>query len=194
MNPAFSYSSYVIKPQGLAIGGKYCAYNPQNQPAFYIEHKSSWKTLSSTYTICADAKRQEPLLLIRAGQHEHFGEYYEVIDAASNTKVGGIGVDWKNFFKDAWGLTDAQGTVVAQVREKSTRRAILHELTDGVVPQVIDILVAGESVAVLRQKPVFIGHHLLVDFSMDFADALDRRLALATAAVVAAHQGATDSV
>ncbi|HEY5270728.1 MAG TPA: hypothetical protein VII97_10355 [Anaerolineales bacterium] len=28
MNLAFLSSNYIIKPQGLSIGGKYCAYNP----------------------------------------------------------------------------------------------------------------------------------------------------------------------
>ena len=46
--------------------------------------------------------------------------------------------------------------------------------------------------AELRQKSVMIGHHLLVDFSMDVSESLDRRLSLATAIVVAVHPGATD--
>ncbi|MBI4731353.1 MAG: hypothetical protein HY781_04375 [Chloroflexi bacterium] len=194
MNPAFAFSNYVIKTQGLSIGGKYCAYDPQNKPALYIEHKTRWKAPYNTYHVYADEKRKQEILLIQDGEHADFPDYYDVIDVASGEKVGGVGVDWKHFFEDAWGIVNAQGMVIGRVREKSTGRAILHGLTEGVVPQIINITVGDQPVAELRQKSVMIGHHLLVDFSMDASGSLDRRLGLAAAIVVAAHQGGTDSV
>jgi hypothetical protein len=192
MNAAFSYSHYVIKPQGLSIGGKYRLYDPQNEAVLYIEYKVQWKAPYVTYHAYADDKRQQEVLTIREGKHADFVDYYEVIDVAGGEKVGGIGVDWKNFFEDAWGITDAHDTVIGRVREKSTGRAILHDLTEGALPQILNVTVGDQPVAELRQKSVLIGHHLLVDFSMDGSGRLDRRLGLAVAIVVAAHQGATD--
>jgi hypothetical protein len=194
MNPAFSFSNYTIKPQGLSIGGKYRALDPHNEPALHIEHKTRWSAPFNTYHIYADDKKTQEVLHIAEAEHEEFPDFYEVTDPASGEKVGGVGTDWKNWFEDAWGITDAQGNVIGRVREKSTGRAILHEMTEGVIPQVIYILMDDQPVAELRQKSVMIGHHLLVDFSPDTASRLDRRLGLATAIIVAAHQAATDPV
>jgi hypothetical protein len=194
MHQAFSFNNYTIKPQGLSIGGKYRAHDPHNEPVLYIEHKTKWKAPFSTYHVYADDKKTQEVLHIADGEHADFPDFYVVTDPASGEKVGGIGVDWKNWFEDAWGITDAQGTIIGRVREKSTGRAILHELTEGFIPQIIHILMGDQAVAELRQKSVLIGHHLLVDFSADTAGRLDRRLGLATAIIVAAHQSATDSV
>jgi hypothetical protein len=194
MNPAFMFSNYVIKPQGLSIGGKYRAYNPKNEPVLYIEQKTKWKKPFITYHVYADEKKNQEILTIQDGEFEGFGNYFEVIDAVGGEKVGGINSDWKNWFEDAWCILNAQGAVIGLLREKSTGRAILHELTEGALPQIIYIVMDDQPMAELRQKSVLVGHHLLVDFSMDASGKLDRRLGLAAAIIVAAHQGATDSV
>ncbi|KAF0107675.1 MAG: hypothetical protein FD146_1709 [Anaerolineaceae bacterium] len=194
MHQAFSFNNYTIKPQGLSIGGKYRALDPHNEPALHIEHKTRWSAPFNTYHVYADDKKKQEILLIEESEHGGFPDFYAVTDPAGNEKVGGIGVDWKNWFEDAWGITDAQGTIIGRVREKSAGRAILHQLTEGFVPQIVNIIMGDQVVAELRQKSVMIGHHLLVDFSGDAAGRLDRRLGLAIAIVVAARQGATDSV
>jgi hypothetical protein len=79
------------------------------------------------------------------------------------------------------------------LRETSTKRAILHDLTDGLIPQKIDFLVDQEIAGELRQKAVLIGHQLLVDLRKDAANRIDHRLALAAAILVAAHQATTES-
>jgi hypothetical protein len=193
MNLAFMFNNYTIKPQGLSIGGKFCAFDPQNKPVLYIEHKVKWKAPFSTYHVYADSRKQQEVLTIQEGEHADFPDFYDVIDVAEGLKVGGLGVDWKNFFEDAWGITTAQGAVIGRVRETSTGRGILHELSDGAIPQNLKIMVGDQLVAGLRQKPVLMGHHLLVDFTMDTAGSLDRRLGLATAIVVAVHQADTGS-
>jgi hypothetical protein len=194
MNQAFSFSNYVIKPQGLSIGGKYRAYNPQNEPVLFIEQKVQWKAPVTTYHVYADDRKSQEVLTILDGGHPDFINYFEVIDVPTGGKLGGIGVDWSHFFEDAWGIADPQGAILARVREKSTGRAILHDLTEGALPQILNIVVGDRPVAELRQKSVLLGHHLLVDFSPDTSGSLDRRLGLAAAIVIAVHQGTTESV
>lgn len=134
MHSAFSFGNYVIKPQGLSIGGKYRAHNPQNQPTLFIEHKTAWKTLSSTYHVYGDEKKQQEVMALQQGKHDNFPDYHDVNDLTTGEKVGGVGADWKNFLADAWGITDAHGAIIGRVREKSTRRTFLHEFTASVVP------------------------------------------------------------
>jgi hypothetical protein len=191
MHQAFSYNQYVIKPHGLSIAGKLRIFNPQDQPVVFIEHKTRWSKPFSVFHAYADEKKKQELLLIQNGEHASYSDYFTVTDPASAEPVGGFGVDWKMFFEDAWGIVDAQGAIIGQVSERSTGRAILHELTEGVIPQVLDITIGGQPVAELRQKAVMLGHHLLVDFSPDAAGRLDRRLGLAIAILIAAHQAET---
>jgi uncharacterized protein YxjI len=194
MNAAFSFTNYVIKKKHLAFGDKYFVYDPRKQPVLYAEHKTRWKGLQTTYSVYTDAGKMQPVLTIQDAKHDDYPNYFEVVETATGEKIGGIGGDWSNWFEDSWAVTDARGATVATVRETSTKRAILHELTDGLVAQVIEILVGDRPVASLRQKKAFIGHRLLVDFSMDTAGAFDRRLGMAIAIVVACHQSQTDSI
>ena len=189
MNAAFSFTNYVIKRSNpLGWHGKYCVYDPQGQPVLYVRHKTHVKAPYVTYGVFADPGHMQPVLSVQDADDAEFANYLEVIDLAGGEKVGGIGGDWTNWFEDAWAVTDAQGATVALVRESSTRRAILHELTEGMVKQKIDIVAGDQTLATLRQKNALIGHHLVVDFSMDATGRLDRRLGLVAAIMVATHQ------
>lgn len=193
MDPAFSFNNYVIKPQGLSIGGKYRVFDPDNTPVLYVEYKTKWSKPFTTYHIYSDDKKQHELLLIQDGESEEWSDYCDVIDVPTGEKIGGIHVDWENWFKDDWRIVNAAGETVGLLREKSTGRAILHDLTDGILPQIIYISLNDRPMAELKQKSVMIGHHLLVDFSLGASSQLDRRLGLAAAIMVAVHQGNTES-
>jgi hypothetical protein len=194
VDTVFTHNNYIIKPQGLSIGGKFRVYDPQNTPVLFVEHKTKWSKPVTTYHVYADEKKQRELLLIQDADHPTLDEFCAVTDAVSGEKIGGINTDWDKWFEDSWSIYDAQGAVVGVLRETSTGRAILHDLTDGALPQNIQIMAGDQPLAELRQKSVLMGHHLLADFSMDVGSRLDRRLGLAAAIVVAVHQASTESV
>jgi hypothetical protein len=188
MHTALLHNNYVIKPQGLSIAGKFRAYDPHNEAVLFSDQKTRWSAPFSTIRVCTDDKRKQELLLIQDSKHHENAYFYDVTDSVSGEQVGVVGVDWTNFFEDAWQIMDAQGTVIGHVRETGTGRAILHGLTDGLVTQNLNIIVGETVVAELRQKNAMIGHVLRVDFNMD-GGKLDRRLGLAIAFIVAGHQG-----
>lgn len=194
MNPAFLANNYTIKPQGLSIGGKYRVLNPQNTPVLYVEYKTKWSKPFTTYHVYTDDKKGQELLLIQDGESQELSDYCDVTDPATGEKIGGIHADWKHWFEDGWRIVDAAGGTVGLLREKSAGRGLLHELTDGTLPQIVYIMMDDQPVAELKQKSVMVGHHLLVDFSLDTSSKLDRRLGLAAAIMVAVHQANTDSV
>ena len=193
MQMLFSANNYIIKRKGIS-DNKFRICSPQGELLFYVEEKIKW---SGPYTVTihffTDEKKTQELLHAQDGVHEGYANFLDVFDSVTGEKIGGVGSDWKNFFEDAWEILDNKDVQICNLREVSTKRSILHELTNGLIPQKFIFLIDKESVGELRQKPVLIGAQLIVDFSKDPTQRLDRRLGLAAAVVVAAHQAQTDS-
>lgn len=189
MDAIFSWPQYTLKRQGLSILGKYRLFNPQNEAMLYIEEKGNFFSSPKPIIAYRDAQKKQEILLINPSQISDYHDAFDVIDAARGQKIGGMGGDFSDFFKDRWGIVDANNKPVAQVFEKSAKQAVLRELMDHNLPQQIDITVGSGLAAELRQKFKFIGSQLAIDFSMDTAGLLDRRLGIAMAILVAFHQG-----
>lgn len=190
MNIVFSQTNYVLKQQGLAISGKYCLYDQNDNPLLYIEEKVKWIPPSTTVHVYTDEKKTKEILTLK----DSLSEYVEmdVIDAESGKKIGGIGItadDLSEFIKDAWSITDADDKPIGKLAEKSTGQSVLRELMDNELPQQLDIKVGETLVAELRQKVKMIGYELMIDFSMDIVHILDRRLGIAAAIHTALHNG-----
>jgi hypothetical protein len=192
MNSPFLSDKFVIKRKGLS-SDKFCLCAPNGDLLFYVEETIKWTApFTTTIHFFSDEKKTQEVLLARDGKSEKYSNLLEVTDSTTGQKVGGVGGDWTNFFEDALAVVDAGGQLACTLRETSTKRAVLSELTNGVVSQKLDFLIGDEVVGELRQKSVLIGHHLLVDFSKDAAKRVDRRLGLVAAIAVAAHQAQTE--
>ncbi len=191
MHLSFSAAQFVIKRKGLSTN-KFRVYSPGGDLLFYVEEKIKWSApYTTTIRFFDNEKKTQELLHAQDSKHEEYSSFLNVTDPTTGQKVGGIG-GGLNFFKEAWDIVDAQNGIVCKLGETSTRRAILHELTDGLLSQKMDFRIGEDSVGELRQKKVLFGSHLKVDFSMDIANRLDHRLGLTAAIVVAAHQAQTD--
>ena len=189
MNIVFTQTSYVLKQQGLAISGKYCLYDQNDEPLLYIEEKVKWIPPSTTVHAYADEKKKQEVLTIKDRPDD---TDMDVIDTESGQKIGGIVTsadDLSEFIKDAWAITDADNKPIAKVAEISTGQSMLRELTENALPQKLDIKVGETVVGELRQKVKMIGYELMIDFSMDINHILDRRLGIAAAIHVALHHG-----
>lgn len=189
MNIIFLQTSYVLKQQGLAISGKYCLYDQNEEPLLYIEEKVKWFPPSTTVHAYADEKKTREVLTMKDNPED---TDMNVIDAESGQKIGGLDTsvdDLDEFIKDAWIITDADDKPIGKMFEISTGQSILRELSDNTLPQKLDIKVGETVVAELRQKVKMIGYELNIDFSMDVLHLLDRRLGIAAAIHVALHHG-----
>jgi hypothetical protein len=194
MNIIFSQSEYMLKQQGLSIGGKYKLFGLQNdEPLLYIEEKTKWLPPSTSVHAYADEKKTQEILTFKDSESE--GVDMDVIDAVSGQKIGGIGTTADNlaeFIKDAWAITDADDKPIGKFFEKSAGQSVLREMLDNELPQQLDITVGETVVGELRQKAKMIGYELAIDFNMDVAHLLDRRLGLAAAIYVALQHGKGD--
>jgi hypothetical protein len=189
VNTIFSQTNYVLKQQGLAIGGKYCLYDQNEKPLLYIEEKIKWLPPSTTVHMYVDEKKTQEVLTMKDGADS---TDMDVIDTASGQKVGGISTSadtLTEFVVDAWAITDVDDKPIAKVAEISAGQSVLRELTGNELPQKLDIKVGETIVAELRQKVKMIGYELNIDFSMDVLHLLDRRLGIAVAIHAALHQG-----
>jgi hypothetical protein len=191
MNIVFSQTEYVLKQQGLSIGGKYKLFGLQNdEPLLYIEEKIKWIPPATTVHAYADEKKTQEILTFKDSESEDID--MDVIDAVSGQKIGGIGTAVDNlaeFIKDAWAITDADNKPIGKVFEKSTGQSVLREMLDNELPQQMNITVGETLVGELRQKAKMLGYELAIDFSLDTTRLLDRRLGIAAAIYVALHQG-----
>jgi hypothetical protein len=189
MNIIFSQTNYVLKQQGLAISGKYCLYDQNDNPLLYIEEKVKWIPPSTAVHAYADEKKVQEILTIKDRPDD---TDMDVIDAESGQKIGRIGAtadDLSEFIKDAWSIMDGDDKPIGKVAEISTGQSVLREVTGNELPQKLDIVVGETVVGELRQKVKMIGYELMIDFSMDTSHVLDRRLGIAAAFHVALHHG-----
>ncbi len=191
MNPVFSETGYILKRQGLSLGGKYRLFDQSSdKPLLFIEEKVKLLPPSTTVHVYADEKKRHEVLTLKDSPAEEVD--LDVIDAESGQKIGGIGVAADNtveIIKDAWHILDAEDKPIGKVYEKSTGQSILRQALGNDLPQQLDITVGETLVGQLRQKVKMMGYELTIDFSPDIAHLLDRRLGIAAAIFVATHQG-----
>ena len=193
MHPAFQHNNYIIKRKGLSTS-KFRICNPKGDLLLYAEEKIQWKSpFTTTIRFFSDEDKTQEVLLVTDGRHSEYSNFLEVTDPAAGGKAGGVGGDWSNWFEDAWAVAGPDGQTTCTLREPGTGRAILSQLTDGLISQKLNFMVGEQVIGELRQKASLIGHQLLVDLGKDTAGKLDRRLALVAAVVVAAHQAANQA-
>ncbi len=190
MDAIFSQTKYILKRQGLAIGGKYCLCDENGAPLLYIEEKVKWIPPSSAIHMYADEAKKREVLTMKHSDSEDV--FMDVIDAESGQKIGGVGVaadDLSDLIKESWSITDADDKPIGKIVEVSVGQSMLRELSGNELPQNMGIKVGKTLAAELRQKVKMLGYELHIDFSMDTVRLLDRRLAIAAAVHAAYHQG-----
>jgi hypothetical protein len=156
----------------------------------YVEEKMKWLPPSNTIHVYLDDKKTMEVLTLKDSDSEDIEK--EIFDPETREKIGGIAVSAdtvKEFVSDAWAITDANDNPIAKVGEISTGQALVREFISNELLQKLDIKVGDTLVGELRQKTKMLGYEMTIDFSMDIAHGLDRRLGLAAAIFIAFHQG-----
>jgi uncharacterized protein YxjI len=189
MNPAFSWSNYLLKRQVFAMTGKLRFYNPNNDLVLYVEQKMF--RLREDIRVFGDEGKTQELLLIQARNIIDFSAAYDVIEAANGQKVGTLRrKGLKSMFRDEWEVLDAADQPIGMLFEDSVGQALLRRfLLGSFLPQNYDITIGDERVADLRQKYNLFSYQMILDFSMDTANKLDRRLGIAATILLAIIEG-----
>jgi hypothetical protein len=189
MDSAFQFDRYVLKKQFLALTGILRVYNPQEQLVLYTQQKMF--KLKEDIRIYSDETKTRELLNIQARNIIDFSAYYDVFDSLSTTKIGGLRrKGFRSMIQDEWEVFDGQDQSLGILKEDSLRQALLRRFLLGrFLPQNYDLLLGLERVADYKQRFRFFVYVLDIDFQMDSAKRLDRRLGLAAAVLLAIIEG-----
>ena len=189
MNPAFQHNTYLLKRQVFALTGKFRIYDPMENLVLYSEQKMF--RLREDIRVYADEGKTQEVLMIKARQIIDFSAAYDVMDSASGQKVGALRrKGWRSLLRDEWEVLDVNDQIIGLLFEDSMRLALLRRfLLGSLLPQNYDLTLGTERVADLKQCFNLFAYQLDLDFSMDIARKLDRRLGIAAGILLAAIEG-----
>lgn len=193
MHSVFQYNQYFLKRQVLALTGKFRIYGPNGQLVLFSQQKMF--RLREDIRVYSDESRSQELLYIQARQILDFSAAYDVIDSYSQERVGVLRrKGLRSMLRDEWEVLDANQRSLGVLTEDDMTRALLRRfLLGSFLPQNYDILFGGRQVADLRQKFNLFRYELTIDFTMDHAQQLDRRLGIAAGILLATIEGKQDS-
>jgi hypothetical protein len=189
MHSSFQFSQYLLKRQVFALTGKLRIYNPQGVLVLFSEQKMF--KLREDIRVFADEQKTQEVLAIKARQIMDFSAAYDVIDSITGQKVGVLRrKGMKSILRDEWDVLDANDQAVGLLFEDSMGLAMLRRFALGsLLPQNYDLTINNQRVADLKQRFNLFGYQMDLDFSMDSAQSLDRRVGLAAAILLAIIEG-----
>lgn len=189
MHSAFQFNQYLLKRQVFALTGKLRFYNPQGGLILFSEQKMF--KLREDVRVFADEQKTQEVLAIKARQIIDFSAAYDVVDSTTSEKVGTLRRKGLNsILRDEWEVLNANDQLIGALFEDSMSQAMLRRLLLGsLLPQNYDLTINNERVADLKQRFNLFRYEMDIDFSMDTARRLDRRLGLAAAVLLAIIEG-----
>lgn len=189
MHSAFQYRNYLIYRQIIALTGKLRLYSPDGRLVMYSQQKMF--KFREDIRVYSDESRSQELLYIQARQIIDFSAAYDVHDSISQERIGTIRRrGWQSIARDEWTILDANEQPVAVLIEDTLNYALLRRLLLGtLLPQNYDILIGEKRVADLWQRFNLLRYELDLDFTLDNANLLDRRLGVAAGVLLAIVEG-----
>ena len=185
----FQYNHYLLRRQVFALTGKFRLYSPTNDLLLYSEQKMF--RLKEDIRLYSDETKSQELLHIQARQILDFSAAYDIIDVSLGQKVGVLrrkGI--RSIMRDEWEVLDAQDQPLGVLFEDSVALALLRRLVLGtLLPQNYDIQINRQRAADLKQRFNLFRYELDLDFSMDQAHLLDRRVGIAAAILLGTVEG-----
>lgn len=189
MQSAFQFNQYLLKRQVFALTGKFRIYNPSGQLVLFSQQKMF--KLKEDIRIFSDESMTQELLRIQARQIIDFSAAYDVVDPSYQTKVGALRrKGFRSMMRDEWEVLDINDQPIGILHEDNMTRALLRRFILGsLLPQDYDLLIGDRRVADFRQRFNLFRYELDLDFSMDTATQLDRRIGIAAAILLGTIEG-----
>ena len=189
MHSAFQFDRYSLKRQAFALTGRFRIYDPADNLVLFSEQKMF--RLREDIRVYADEAKTQEVLMIKARQIVDFSAAFDVIDTSTGSKAGALRrKGLRSLLRDEWELLDSGDNVIGQLFEDSMGLALLRRfLLGSLLPQNYDLTIGGQRAGDLRQVFNLFAYRLELDFSMDAARSLDRRLGIAAGILLAAIEG-----
>ena len=183
------HNNYLIRRQVFALTGKFRVFDPSENLVLFSEQKMF--RLREDIRVYSDESKTQEVLNIKARQIIDFSAAYDVMDSMTGEKVGVLRrKGWRSMFRDEWEVLDANDQPRGMLFEDSMQLAMLRRfLLGSLLPQNYDLTIGETRVADLRQRFNLFRYELDLDFSMDSARTLDRRLGIAAGILLATVEG-----
>ena len=193
MLTAFNFDRYLLKRQVFALTGKFRVYDPNDNLVLFSEQKMF--RLREDIRVYSDESKTQEVLQVKARQIIDFSAAYDVFDAQTGQKIGALRrKGWRSILRDEWEVLDANDRVAGLLFEDSVGLALLRRLLLGsLLPQNYDLTMDETRVADIRQRFDVFRYMLDLDFSMDSARRLDRRLGIVAGILLATVEGKQSS-
>jgi len=192
MNQVFLQNGFIIKRQGLSIGGKYKVMGMAGKETLmFVESKTKWIPPSKTVHVYSDENKTHELLSLKDRPEGGIDEM-DVFDTESGQKIGAFIIGANNvseIFKDVWDILDSNDRPIGKVTEKSVGQSLARSLITHDLPQHFSLYIGDLEVGELNQIVKALNYQLDLDFSKDVSTILDHRLGIAAGLILAIHQG-----
>jgi hypothetical protein len=194
LTPRFQYPSYLLRRQFFKLfGAAFHIYGPDGELLFYSKQKAF--RLKEDIRLYADENATEEVLSIQARSWLDFAAAYDVVDAQTGQKVGGMKRrGFKSMVRDEWIFMDANDNDIGLIQEDSTMMGLVRRFVPfgDWVPQKFVGNIQGQPVCEFGQHFNPIIQKITLDFSADTGNLLDRRLGIAAAVLLCAIEGRQD--
>ena len=188
MNPIFQNNQYLLKRQVFALAGKFRVFDTSGRLLLFSEQKMF--KLKEDIRVYADEAKTQEVLAIKARQIMDFSAAYDVFESASGQKVGTLRrKGFASIVRDEWEVLDVNDNVLGKLFEDSMGLALLRRFLSNLIPQNYDMTFGETRVGDFKQNFNPFTYELNIDFSMDTAHQVDRRLGIAAGILLAAVEG-----
>jgi len=185
----FEHQTYLIRRKVFKIfGGAFHIYDPTGQVAFYSKLKAF--KLKEDIRLYTGEDMQTEVLVIQARKVLDIAATYDVVDSATNEKVGALRRKaLKSILKDEWVLLDPNDREIGFIKEDSMALALVRRLLSNLIPQKFHGEINGMPVCAMSQRFNPFVLKIDVDFSLDAGRLLDKRLGIAAAVLLCSIEG-----
>lgn len=187
---AFQQNEYVVRRKILALLGAKFYIDDQQGNLIGFSHQKAFK-LKEDIRIFTDEQMGHELVSIKARKVLDFSSAYDVVDSATQQKIGVLkrkGIK-SAFLRDEWTIMDANEAPIGLIKEDSVLLAIIRRNLTNLVPQTYDFEIGGQRIGQAKQNFNFFAPKMKCDFSADGSKKLDRRLALSAVILLMAIEG-----
>nr|WP_232373799.1 hypothetical protein [Leptospira chreensis] len=161
------------------FGGEIRIFDETKSNLLFFVKQKAFK-LKEDITVYADETKTKELLKIKARSVIDFSAIYDVVDISTNQPMGALRrKGFKSILKDSWEILDTKDQVIGSIDEDSVFKAILRRFLTNLIPQTFFISLNNKQVGLLKQTFNPFVPQFNIDFSLDTANALDRKLGIA---------------
>ena len=167
----FEHQTYQVRKKFFKIfGGAFHIYDPTGQVAFYSRLKAF--KLKEDIRVYTGEDMQTEALAIRARQLLDIAATYDVVDSATNEKVGALRRKaLKSMVKDEWVLLDSADREIGLIKEDSVMLALARRLLTNLIPQKFIGEINGIQVFTMKQR----FNPLILKIDIDFSPGVGRQ-------------------